>query len=413
MKQAENKHKGFTRSFLPAMGLLLLLIMVTMATVYAGAVLDYGQLSGNPQQANFLAWVGNDVPPLQVLTEDNHNTQDGTDQGYVESSTQAGQNFFLLNSGNFDNPAAVDGAPLHMRFGGEGADSGTIWQLDATYGGSSAFTNHGTVSNTAVGSCPTMLPSSQSAGGTQLSWTGNGANQYHIYRSMNGSGADNGVSNGRYDYLATVAGATESYLDTECVVDTACWHIIVPADAGGNIDGCHSAESPLAEATVQEMLLGAGWNMISSYVHPANADLWVMFAPIQDQMVLLKNGNGEVFWPALGINQIGSWDIVEGYQLYMLSEQTLAVGGGRADLAVLSADLVSGWNMVGYWRETPLATSTAWASLGGDLFLAKDGAGLVYWPSLGIDQIGSLQPGQGYQIYMDAAGTLSYPVSGP
>ena len=64
-------------------------------------------------------------------------------------------------------------------------------------------------------------------------------------------------------------------------------------------------------------------------------------------------------------------------------------------------------------RETPMAAETAWASLGGDLLLAKNSDGLVYWPDLGINQIGSLQPGQGYQIYMNAESTLSYPVSGP
>jgi hypothetical protein len=54
-----------------------------------------------------------------------------------------------------------------------------------------------------------------------------------------------------------------------------------------------------ASPTSQELQLGAGWNMISSYVHPDVADLSTMLAPIQDQMVLLKNGLDEAFWPAL------------------------------------------------------------------------------------------------------------------
>jgi hypothetical protein len=39
--------------------------------------------------------------------------------------------------------------------------------------------------------------------------------------------------------------------------------------------------------------------------------------------------------------------------------------------------------------------------------------GQVYWPALGINQIGSMQPGQGYQINLSSAGTLTYPTSEP
>jgi hypothetical protein len=56
--------------------------------------------------------------------------------------------------------------------------------------------------------------------------------------------------------------------------------------------------------------------------------------------------------------------------------------------------------------------ATALNSLGGSLVLAKDGAGRVYWPAYHINQIGDMLPGQGYQVYLNTAGTLTYPANG-
>jgi hypothetical protein len=81
--------------------------------------------------------------------------------------------------------------------------------------------------------------------GATINWSG-AIGIYHIYRSQNGSGAGNGASNGRYDYLATVTTteATGSYIDSSPGAEN--WYIVVPADSGGAINGCHSEEGPLA-----------------------------------------------------------------------------------------------------------------------------------------------------------------------
>ena len=43
--------------------------------------------------------------------------------------------------------------------------------------------------------------------------------------------------------------------------------------------------------------------------------------------------------------------------------------------------------------------------------MAKSGGGLVYWPLYGINNIGNMNPGEGYQIKMLAADTLLYPAN--
>jgi len=52
---------------------------------------------------------------------------------------------------------------------------------------------------------------------------------------------------------------------------------------------------------------------------------------------------------------------------------------------------------------------SALAGIVSKLVIAKNGTGQVYWPAYGINTIGSMIPGQGYQMYLTQAGTLTYP----
>ena len=47
-----------------------------------------------------------------------------------------------------------------------------------------------------------------------------------------------------------------------------------------------------------------------------------------------------------------------------------------------------------------------------DLTIVKDEAGNVYWPMFGLNSIGNMCPGKGYQIKMENSTLLNYPSSG-
>ena len=53
-----------------------------------------------------------------------------------------------------------------------------------------------------------------------------------------------------------------------------------------------------------------------------------VFADIVDDVIIVKNGQGQVFWPAFGINQIGDWIITDGYKVKMSSARDLVISGG-------------------------------------------------------------------------------------
>jgi hypothetical protein len=64
----------------------------------------------------------------------------------------------------------------------------------------------------------------------------------------------------------------------------------------------YQTQSLDAATATQEIELQAGWNMISSYLVPDDPQLETMLAGLGDDLVILKNGAGQVYWPAYGIN---------------------------------------------------------------------------------------------------------------
>ena len=164
--------------------------------------------------------------------------------------------------------------------------------------------------------------------------------------------------------------------------------------------------NPVVEQTIN---LAAGWNLVSSFTHVDPADLETAMSGIASDLVLMKNNAGQVYLPGDGINQIGNWNVDDGYQMYLSNPVSLMVSGEMVDVGTHSTALPSGWSIIAYHLDAPMGIEAALASLDGALVLAKNNAGQVFLPGDGINQIGSMQPGQGYQIYLSTADTLVYP----
>ena len=161
----------------------------------------------------------------------------------------------------------------------------------------------------------------------------------------------------------------------------------------------------------RDINLLAGWNLISSYVNPNDPSLETITADITSNMILMKNGAGQIYWPAMSINEIGSWEVVDGYQIYMSNPDTLAITGTQINPGQTPVELISGNNMVAYLPNNPLPIDQALASISGSLTLVKNGAGDLYWPEYGVNQIGDMQPGEGYNLILSNGATLTYPGS--
>ncbi|MBN1348564.1 T9SS type A sorting domain-containing protein [candidate division KSB1 bacterium] len=155
----------------------------------------------------------------------------------------------------------------------------------------------------------------------------------------------------------------------------------------------------------------SGWNLFSINVAPEDLQMTQVMQPVVDKLKLIKDNQGDVYVPQYGINTIGDIDLKQGYYGYFTEAVALNVTG-QAIEAGTPIHLPAGWNTIGYLPDAPMAIEAALASISGALVLAKNGAGATYFPGYGINQIGQMQPGDGYQVYLNAACTLIYPSAG-
>ena len=188
-------------------------------------------------------------------------------------------------------------------------------------------------------------------------------------------------------------------------------NILIPEfNFGANIYACN-ALGGLEELSIfnQEIYFPAGWTIFSSYITPIENDVEKIFEDIDD-LIIVKDQNGDVFWPSLGINQIGAINFNEGYIVKMNYESS-------GNSLVLSGDLVpsdtemmfnEGWSIISYLNREPAPVEDMMGSIEENLIIIKDEDGLIYWPEFGVNSMNNMYPGRGYQIKLNSGFLFSY-----
>ncbi len=157
--------------------------------------------------------------------------------------------------------------------------------------------------------------------------------------------------------------------------------------------------------------LQEGWSIISTYIDPYNNNVESIFNPVVNNLEIMKDENGNVYWPIFGLNSIGNLTIGEGYQVKMNSFNQITVEG---NLIPHNTPIIfnEGWNLIGYLHPEPGNTVEMMNSIvlnQGPLKILKNGSGNVYWPEFGLNSIGNMIPGEGYQIKLENLTQFSYP----
>jgi hypothetical protein len=157
-------------------------------------------------------------------------------------------------------------------------------------------------------------------------------------------------------------------------------------------------------------IIRAGWNLISANVVPRWPEVETIFksSVATNSLTLVKDEDGLVYWPQIGLNQLITWDITKAYWAYFYTNgtsDTLYMKGANIDIAKNSIPLRAGWNLLPYWGTRAVSVVTALADLAvsNPDMLVKDQSGNIYWPSVGFNSIGSMNIGQGYELYLTTA----------
>lgn len=172
----------------------------------------------------------------------------------------------------------------------------------------------------------------------------------------------------------------------------------------------------------QSVEIEGGWSIMSTYIDPFETDINTVFNSIYQNLIILKDENGEVVYPAWNLNTIGSLIIGEGYQIKMnnglKTTFTLIINGIRVDPDT-EIILKPGWNIISFLHEEPYPITTMLQSIDTVVGYVKDGGTGVYIPDnsplvpplIPFNSIVNMQPGKGYKIKIIASNDviLMYP----
>ena len=161
--------------------------------------------------------------------------------------------------------------------------------------------------------------------------------------------------------------------------------------------------------TTRTLNLALGWNMTSIGLQPDEEDVTVPHWGLVDagQLIIMKDGAGNFYWPARDFNDIPGWDVQQGYLMKMTAPARLILAGW----SMMRDDTLSlheGWQIAAYYPRQSVEATIALSGITDHLIISKDGLGNFYVPAWEFSNLGRLREGQGYQMLLDADVELIY-----
>ena len=225
-----------------------------------------------------------------------------------------------------------------------------------------------------------------------------------------------GASDGAIDI--TISGGTSPYAyawslgsTTEDISNLSAGFYLVSIVDANTCSIEEIFEITVAGLDTQVVILASGWSIISTYIEPEYPLVDSVFSSVSLSTTLLKNGNGNVYWPAFNLNLIGDMVLGEGYQANMSSAETLVVAGEACTPELTPIAVPAGWSIIGYLRQSSGDAASMLSPIVSEIIIVKNGNGNVYWPTFGLNGIGDMESGEGYQINLYNAVTLTYPAN--
>ena len=237
-------------------------------------------------------------------------------------------------------------------------------------------------------------------GGSTI-WTG----ETTSIAAWGAEGGDNGFESGETLTWGVYDSETETYITGANVSYTFGASVY----SCNGLSGIGSIEA--VSTFSQSIPLTTGWGIWSTFIDPDDTNMSSVFSDIVNDLIIVKDEAGNVYWPMFGLNSIGSLTKGKGYQVKMESDATLEIEGNLVPYD-FDINLDEGWGITGYLHQECYSAVDMMSSVVNNLTILKDEEGNVYWPMFGLNSIGNMCPGKGYQIKMENSTLLNYPSSG-
>ena len=186
------------------------------------------------------------------------------------------------------------------------------------------------------------------------------------------------------------------------------------------LDGQYSLMDIAASTTILNSFtyhLNLGHQFVSSYITPSNPNMLIVLCEIlNDNFKRVKANNGTTVKKigANWTNNIGDWDVKQGYSFYMNAADDFTITG--VPIAESTPIICNpGFQMVSYLKSNAMVATTAFESIMDPLKLAyvQNTMGQKLWFIAGgwVNNMGNAIPGQGYLVKMKPGqtDTIIYP----
>lgn len=156
----------------------------------------------------------------------------------------------------------------------------------------------------------------------------------------------------------------------------------------------------------QQISLPEGWSGWSSFMVPVEqTQFGEVVASIADDMIITQYFT-DVFYPAYGINTMGTFSANHGYVTKMAEAAILTVEGLLTSTTI---NLQSGWNLMPVPVVCNLDADAVFGEIPG-LIIAYEVAGnAIYYPDAGIFSLEGVAPGKSYWVKVENNTSFTFP----
>ncbi|MBI9038071.1 MAG: PCMD domain-containing protein [Bacteroidales bacterium] len=190
------------------------------------------------------------------------------------------------------------------------------------------------------------------------------------------------------------------------------WDILISNTITGEILGEDLFE--VTPAAIQHVFLQEGFQFVSTNLIPNEPDMLILLSDVlNDNLDFVRNSSGSMIrkigpnW----VNNIGDWEVEEGYLFKMFNAGSFIILGGPIDPQT-PIELQLGFQFISYFPIDPMDALEAFESILNDnLEFIRNSQGQTLrkigpnW----VNGLGDAIPGEGYLVKMIGEGTLVYP----
>lgn len=173
------------------------------------------------------------------------------------------------------------------------------------------------------------------------------------------------------------------------------------------------APGPVIKGELPEMSIEITpyiFDMISFYRDPVNRDAAYVFGNLDNLQIAYQEDGGIYIPPPLQTNTIGNINLARGYQIFCSGEGEIRFEGLGVD-PTMDIELVGGrWNWIGYPFPESQPIRSMLSGVEDVISIVTTDDGGMWIPSLNLDIIGDMEPGQGYYVFPTEDVTFQYPV---